>query len=226
MAYDQPALALEGAHIYVGDRLLLPEVDLAIPEGSHIAISGASGSGKSTLLRVLAGFPPPATGQLRVDGEVLTGQNRRQLRRKLVYVPQTPRLPGAMDVMDYLKEPGQFRSNRGLSLDDFRIEVEAEALRLPSSLLLQTTNQLSGGEKHRLMLLRGLLLDRRVYLLDELSASLDPASRSAVLDALRAKGSTVVSVSHDERWIEDADYHYEIRAARLEGVSREKVSQG
>ena len=128
--------------------------------------------------------------------------------------------------MDYLKEPGRFRSNRGLSLDDFTIEVEAEALRLPSSLLLQTTDQLSGGEKHRLMLLRGLLLDRSVFLLDELSASLDPASRSAALDALRAKGSTIVSVSHDDRWIEDADCHYEIRAARLVGASREKVSQG
>ncbi len=226
MSYDQPALALEGAHIYVGDRLLLPEVDLVVPAGTHVAISGASGSGKSTLLRVLAGFPPPSTGQLRVDGEVVTGENRHRLRRRLAYVPQTPRLPGETLVMEYLKEPGHFRSNRDVSLDDIAVEAEAEKLRLPSSLLLQRTNQLSGGEKHRLMLLRAMLLNREVFLLDELSASLDPASRSAALEALRTRGSTVVSVSHDERWIEDAEYHYEIRAARLVGASREKVSQG
>ncbi|MFP4408659.1 MAG: ATP-binding cassette domain-containing protein [Spirochaetaceae bacterium] len=226
MAYDQPALALEGAHIYVGERLLLPEVDLVVPMGSHLAISGASGSGKSVLLRVLAGFPPPSTGQLRVDGEVVSGENRHRLRRRLAYVPQTPRLPGATLVMEYLREPTRFHSNRGVHLNDLTLEAEAEELRLPSSLLLQRTDQLSGGEKHRLMLLRALLLNRQVFLLDEFSASLDPASRGAALETLRQRGSTIVSVSHDERWIEDAEYHYEIRAARLVGASREKVAQG
>lgn len=213
--YDEPAMVLEGAHIYVGDRLLLPEVDLEVPTGSHLALSGASGCGKSTLLRVLAGFPPPTTGQLRIDGEVVTSENRHRLRRTLAYVPQTPSLPSGTVVMEYLKEPTLFRTNRGREFEDSEIETEAEALRLPSSLLLQRGDQLSGGEKHRLMLLRGLLLRRRLFVLDELSASLDPASRKAVLRALRRSGATVVSVSHDEHWLAEADTHYEIRAAKL-----------
>lgn len=224
--YDEPVLVLEGAHIYVGDRLLLPEVDLEIPFGSHVVFSGASGSGKSTLLRVLSGFPPPSTGQLRIDGDVVTGENRHRLRQILAYVPQTPSLPSGVEVMEYLKEPTRFRSNRGTELKDGQIEGAAEALRLPSSLLLQRGNQLSGGEKHRLMLLRGLLLGRRVFVLDELSASLDPASREAALTALRRTGATVVSVSHDEKWIAEADLHYEIRAAKVVPVATEGMAEG
>ena len=224
--YDQPALVLEGAHIYVGDRLLLPEVDLQVPSGSHVVISGASACGKSTILRVSAGFPPPSTGQLRIDGDVLTGENRHRLRRNLAYVPQTPSMPSGIEVMEYLKEPTRFRSNRGRELNDSNVEAEADALRLPSSLLLQRGDQLSGGEKHRLMLLRGLLLGRRVFILDEVSASLDPASRKAALKALRSAEATVVSVSHDERWIGEADFHYEIRAAKLVPVAAKGVAEG
>lgn len=221
--YDNPALVLEGAHIYVGDRLILPEVDLEVPSGAHLVLSGPSGSGKSTLLRVLAGFPPPSSGQLRIDGEVVTSENRHRLRRILAYVPQRPSLPSGQGVMEYLKEPTRYRSNRGTEFKDNDVEAAAEALRLPASLLLQRGDQLSGGEKHRVMLLRGLLLGRRVFVLDELSASLDPASRKAALGALRAASATIVSVSHDERWIADADAHYEIRAARLVPVAAEVV---
>lgn len=218
MSYENPALRLEGAHIYVGDRLLLPDVDLTVPRGRHLVLRGPSGSGKSRLIKTLAGFPPPATGQLLVGGRVLSRANRRLLRGEISYVPQLPRLPAGVAVMEYLREPFAYREHRGRRFSETRVEEEADRLRLPSSLLLQRTDQLSGGEAHRVMVLRGLLLEKRIFLLDEVSASLDPESREALLAALGSAASTVVSVSHDERWIEKADDVYELRAARLVSV--------
>lgn len=215
MSYHPPALALEGAHIYAGEKLLLPEVDLAVERGEHLVIRGESGSGKSTLLKVLCGFPLPATGRLLLDGEPMTPALRGTLRSEIAYVPQQPRLPADSAVMEYLRTPLAYRANRATRVSDREIEAVAEELRLSASLLLQRTSQLSGGEAHRVMVARAILLSRRLFILDEVSASLDPRSRAALLAALAIRSATVVSVSHDARWCSCADRVCELRSARL-----------
>jgi len=194
-----PALELRQVVKRFGPEAALGPVTLEVPEGRCLALIGPSGSGKSTALRLFMGLVAPDEGEVRFRGEpVRPGDWAR--RQRLGYVVQGgglfPHLTAAGNaalVARHLRwEPARVRA---------RLGELAEMARLPAELLERFPGELSGGQAQRVGLVRALMLDPDVLLLDEPLGALDPITRSELQQDLRAAfgalRKTVVLVTHD-----------------------------
>jgi osmoprotectant transport system ATP-binding protein len=175
-------------------------IDLAVEPGKTTVLIGPSGCGKSTLLRLMIGLIRPDTGQIRFEGEALTLDNATVLRRKMGYVIQDGGL------FPHLTARGNAALvARYLRWDETqvtgRLDELVELTRFPAGGLDRYPAQLSGGQRQRVSLMRALMLDPDVLLMDEPLGALDPMIRSDLQAELRAiyrsLGKTVVMVTHD-----------------------------
>jgi NitT/TauT family transport system ATP-binding protein len=148
----------------------LEDVSLVVPAGAFVAIVGPSGCGKSTLLNVAAGLLPPSSGQVRVDGDALTGLNRRA-----TYMFQQDALLPWKNVRENvalgLTLAGATRADRHARADDWlaRVGLSAFATHYPS--------QLSGGMRKRVAMAQNWIIDRGMLLMDEPFSALDVHTR-------------------------------------------------
>jgi osmoprotectant transport system ATP-binding protein len=183
-----------------GPARVLDGVALALPPGKTTVLLGPSGCGKSTLLRVMIGLVRPDSGTVRFDGTPLTPANVRELRLRMGYVVQDgglfPHLTAARNVTLMARHLGWPRDKIAGRLAEL-----AALARLPRRLLDRYPAQLSGGQRQRVGLMRALMLDPEVLLLDEPLGALDPITRAELQadlrDAFRTLRKTVVLVTHD-----------------------------
>ena len=196
------AIALHGVAKRFGDAVALAPTDLSVAKGSTLALLGTSGSGKSTLLRCVLRLVVPDAGTVAVAGEDVTGASARALRRRMGYVIQ------AGGLFPHLTARGNAALlAHHVGWDGARIEARladlAELTRLPVDLLARFPGELSGGQRQRVALVRALMLDPDVLLLDEPLGALDPITRADLQTDLRALvqrlGKTVLLVTHDLR---------------------------
>jgi osmoprotectant transport system ATP-binding protein len=188
-ALDQVAVA------YGGVEALAPTT-LTIAEGETLVLLGPSGSGKSTLLRTLAGLAP-FTGSLRFEGAPVT--DWRAVRRRLGYVIQDgglfPHLTARGNVTLMARELGWTAEKVAA-----RVEELAALVALDADQLGRFPAELSGGQRQRVAMMRALMLDPAVLLLDEPLSALDPITRVRLAGELRAifarLGKTVAIVTH------------------------------
>ena len=181
-----------------GSPPFLQPLDLVIPAGSHLAIVGGSGSGKTTLIRLLAGLYPPSSGRLLFDGLAWAEHGDRLMRDSLAYVPQQVFIFNASIEQNLtLWRPGYERKELENAARD--ADVLATITAHPAGFsrhLRDNGRDLSGGEQQRLELARALLRQPSILLLDEATSALDNASQTRVLDALRSRRITIISVAH------------------------------
>jgi osmoprotectant transport system ATP-binding protein len=184
---------------YVSARALHP-TDLTVESGQTTVLIGPSGCGKSTLLRLMAGLIQPDTGAVVFEGEEVTPENAPALRRRIGFVVQDGGL------FPHLTARGNATlMARHLGWDRERIEERLAYLRdlthFPRERLDHYPVQLSGGQRQRVSLMRALMLDPRLLLLDEPLGALDPLIRSELQEDLRkvfqTLQKTVVLVTHD-----------------------------
>src|SRR2546423_2390792 len=167
---------LAGVAKSYGSRAALYPTDLVIAPKQTTVLLGPSGSGKSTLLRLLVGLIWPDEGQVRFQSTRLAPANLRALRHRMGYVIQEgglfPHLTAASNVTllaRHLRWPKR-------TIDDRLVELTA-LTRLPPDVLKRYPAQLSGGQRQRVSLMRALMPDPDVLLLDEPLAALDPMIR-------------------------------------------------
>jgi NitT/TauT family transport system ATP-binding protein len=179
-----------GGALSVFDRL-----SLDVAPGSFVAVVGPSGCGKTTLLLCLAGLLQPTAGEVRVDGQAITGPAPEQLG---VIFQEANLLPWR-SVMDNVAFPLELR---GVSKKE-RYERAAEFLELVrlSDFIQAYPSELSGGMKQRVAIARGLIQDPRVLLMDEPFAALDEQTRmrmgAEVLRIWEATHKTIIFVTHN-----------------------------
>ncbi len=181
-------------------RVILPRLDLTLPAGKSTILIGPSGCGKSTLLRLVIGLVRPDTGTVSVEGTLLNPETVTAIRRALGYVIQDgglfPHLSARDNVALMARHLGW---NAGRV--DRRLGELAELTRFPLDGLDRFPTQLSGGQRQRVGLMRALMLDPSVILLDEPLGALDPMVRAELQVDLRAifreLKKTVVMVTHD-----------------------------
>ncbi len=193
-------LSLKGASKRFGATVALQATDLRLPRSQTTALIGPSGCGKSTLLRLLNGLLFPDTGEVWFDGKRLTGSNVHELRRRMGYVIQDGGLFPHLTASENITLMARFLGWDSRRIDR-RLEELAQLTRLRPGLLERFPVELSGGQAQRISLMRALMLEPGVLLLDEPMAALDPMIRSDLQEDLRAifrrLETTVVLVTHD-----------------------------
>ena len=193
-------IALEAVERRYGDRQVLAPTTLSVAARHRLALLGPSGCGKSTLLRIVLGLVTPSAGRVLVAGEPMTAASAPRLRRRIGYVIQDgglfPHLTAAGNAALMARE---------LGWDEPRVQgrlAELAALvRLDQALLARYPAELSGGQRQRVGMMRALMLDPDLLLLDEPMGALDPMVRRALQDDLKRifaeLEKTVVLVTHD-----------------------------
>jgi sulfonate transport system ATP-binding protein len=185
---ETPTLEISGLSKSFGERRVLRGLDLAIPEGAFVAVIGQSGCGKSTLLRLIAGLEEPTAGEIRLDGEEVTG-----LHSQVRVMFQEPRLLPWKRVLDNvtLGLPPELRPQALNILGEVGLADRAK----------EWPSVLSGGQRQRVALARALASEPRFLLLDEPLGALDALTRyemQLLLERIWLEHSfTALLITHD-----------------------------
>lgn len=195
-----PTIAFDGVTYDYAGVTALQDVTLRLQHATTTALIGPSGCGKSTWMKLAVGLLSPTRGQVRIGGQTLEPTTLLPLRHRIGYVIQSgglfPHLTAQENVTlcaRHLRRPAPWIAERFQAL--------AELVRLPGALLDRYPRQLSGGQRQRVSVMRALMLDPDVLLLDEPLGALDPMVRHELQQDLRALfdrlRKTVVLVTHD-----------------------------
>jgi len=183
------------------DTTILRDVSFAVAEGEKAVIFGESGAGKTSVLKCILGIYRPQQGSILVDGSILNEQTIGDIRRKICYMPQFIQSFPDETTMEFIERPFSFRVNQHLKPNRDEVLALFDRLQLREALLPMKMQSLSGGEKQRVGLVRATLLKRILFILDEVTSSIDDENREKVMDFLfNNDGITVLSVSHDSAW--------------------------
>lgn len=186
-----------------GDRPIVADLSLGVPEGKVTVIVGANACGKSTLLRALSRLLRPADGQVVLDGRDIHSVPTRQLARDLGLLPQSPVAPEGIVVGDLVargRHPHQGVLSRWSAADSAAVAAALEATDT-ATLVDRPVDELSGGQRQRVWIAMALAQETSVLLLDEPTTFLDLSHQIDVLDLLtdlnRSRGTTIAMVLHD-----------------------------
>ncbi len=199
-ARPDAAISLRGVVKTFGPIRAVDGLDLDVPAGICLGLLGPNGAGKSTTMRLLTGQAIADEGELRVLGHELPGESK-EARALMGVVPQLDNLDIDVTVEDNLAVFARLyrvRDVRGAVDRALEIARLTERRKDP-------VDQLSGGMRRRLLLVRGLTHDPRLLLLDEPTVGLDPQIRTelwSLIDGLRTQGKTILMSTH---YIEEAE---------------------
>jgi osmoprotectant transport system ATP-binding protein len=175
-------------------------VSLRVDAGETVALIGPSGCGKSTLLKLAVGLVWPRQGRVFVNGEELQPGNALQVRQRIGYVIQSGGLFPHMSALDNVTLAARYL-RRARDWTQTRVAELAELVQLPLDVLGRFPGDLSGGQRQRVSLMRALMLDPAVLLLDEPLGALDPIVRHGLQEDLRKLFArlrkSVLLVTHD-----------------------------
>ncbi len=199
---------------------ILHPLDLFVPAGQSMAITGPSGSGKSTLLGLIAGLDAPTSGSVLIDGVDITRLDEDRLARlrgeKIGFVFQFFHLIPSLTARENVLVPMEIAGRRDAS-------ARAEALLLEVGLEGRGhhyPSQLSGGEQQRVAIARALANDPAILLADEPTGNLDSANGRHVMDLLlnvkQARQTTLVLVTHDAELAALAETQLALRDGRVD----------
>ena len=182
-----------------GDNEVLKGIDQTVSEAEVLCIVGPSGSGKSTMLRCINLLEVPTSGEVYIDGELVTSQNINEIRTKMGMVFQNFNLFLHMTVLENVTcAPINVK---GVSKTD----AEAKAMELLTRVGLDNKanaypRSLSGGQQQRVAIARALAMDPEIMLFDEPTSALDPEMVGEVLDVMKdlaKEGLAMIVVTHE-----------------------------
>jgi osmoprotectant transport system ATP-binding protein len=183
-------------------HLALDQVSLYFAAGYTHVLLGSSGCGKSTIIRLILGLLVADAGEVRVEDTVVTASSQAQLVRKMGYVVQEGGLYPHLTAYRNVTLPAEVQKWARDRIQ-MRVQTLAEMVGFDDAMLQQYPHQLSGGQRQRVGLMRALMLDPPVLLLDEPLGALDPIVRAGLQDQLKdiftTLRKTVVWVTHDIR---------------------------
>jgi osmoprotectant transport system ATP-binding protein len=178
----------------------LDRINLEFEAGRTTVLIGPSGCGKSTVLRIIVGLLVPDRGSVEFEGRKLIRKTILESRRRMGYVIQEGGLFPHLSGRDNAAIAAESLGKDSNAIEE-RIEELRRLVHLPSDALERYPAQLSGGQRQRVSLMRALMMDPVLLLLDEPLAALDPMIRADLQEDLRnifrSLGKTVIMVTHD-----------------------------
>ena len=199
MMENSTELIIKNLHKSFGKNKVLKGINFKLLEGERVVVLGPSGSGKSTFLRCINWMEEPTSGEIFLNGELVTEKNIRKIRRNIGMVFQHFNLISNMTVMEnLLLAPVKLKIMK-------KGEAEKRAKKLLQHIgLLSKANaypaSLSGGQKQRVAIIRAMMMSPEVLLFDEPTSALDPESIGDVLSLIRElaeRGMTIMIVTHE-----------------------------
>ncbi|MNM15885.1 putative multidrug export ATP-binding/permease protein [compost metagenome] len=209
---------------------VLNNVQVSIPGGLKVAISGASGVGKSTLIDLLQRFYDPDAGRILLDGTDLRELDLAALRRRIAVVSQDIVLfrgTLAQNLAYGVPEASREELERVVRLARLDSLVDSLPLGL-DGLLGERGQQLSGGQKQRIAIARAVLQAPAILVLDEATSAVDEATEREVIAAIDQlfAGRTRILISHRASTLADADLHLQLHDGQLQVLAQEVIKHG
>ncbi|ORU94492.1 MAG: cobalamin/Fe3+-siderophore ABC transporter ATP-binding protein [Cycloclasticus sp. symbiont of Bathymodiolus heckerae] len=195
------SLVASNINVSLSGKRILKDISVEFQSGKLIGLVGPNGAGKSTLIRVLAGLQMVTSGEIHLDKQPLQSLERLDLAKKITYLPQTGECHWPMTV-ERVVMLGRHPHIDNHRLDSVNMQAVEQAIKDADieHLVSRAVNELSGGERARVMLARALATQSDILLADEPIASLDPRHQievMALLQALAHKGKSVIVVLHE-----------------------------
>ncbi|MBO5834275.1 MAG: Fe-S cluster assembly ATPase SufC [Alphaproteobacteria bacterium] len=204
-------LKIKNLSVSFGDKELLHNINLEIKSGERHLLSGHNGSGKSTLAQTIAGNPDYkiTSGNIIFENRDITNENTttRALLGIFLGAQNVPEIPG-LSVTSFLKHSciahTHFQTGRDLSMGEFLTKLEAarEQLNIPQQWLGRSINVgFSGGERKKLMLLRLLMTEPKLAILDEPDSGADAETQKLIADTIhKMSNTTFIFISHQKNF--------------------------
>ncbi len=204
----------EVTHAYQHEKddsnFVLGPISLSLEASEVVFLVGGNGSGKSTLAKIIAGLYPPETGEIRLNGERITEANRDEYRQIFSAVFSDFYLFDSLLGLKSADLDAQAREFLAQLHLDHKVKVEGGRL---------STIALSQGQRKRLALLTAYLEDRPFYLFDEWASDQDPLFKEVfytqLLPELKARGKTILVITHDDKYFPLADRLCKLDYGRL-----------
>lgn len=197
--HSGPSLRAVGVTCTLGKRAIIQDASLDVPAGARCAIVGANGAGKSTLLKTLAGITPAASGRVLLDGTDLSTFSGVQRALAIAFVGQEEMPPDDLTVTEMVslgRVPHRKPWDSGGSDERDIIQGCLTQVELVDK-TYNSTGQLSGGERRRALLARGLAQQCPLLMLDEPTNHLDVQWQLKLLDLISRFTGTVIAAIHD-----------------------------
>jgi len=190
-------IKLKDTTVKINDAYILRDFNLSIEKGEKVLISGKSGIGKSTLLKLILGFTLPDKGSIHFDNTNINKKSIWDIRKRIAYVSQDLDI-GQGEVKALIKEIFFLKTNSKSAFDNKELINLIHFFELKEDILFKNYEELSGGEKQRIAIIISILLEREVFLLDEITSALDEDLKKKVVKYfLDQKNLTVIIISHD-----------------------------
>ncbi len=201
-ADSQMALAADNVGVTIGDKVILRDISLTVKPGEFVGIIGPNGAGKSTLLRGLRGMGAVASGDVQIFGQPIRTMGDKQLARIIAYMQQEVNIGFGFTALEvvlagrysYLKWWQHEQS------EDYEIAKKYMAFTGVEALAEKSVQQVSGGERQRILLAKVLAQETPLIFLDEPTASLDLVYQEEIFrycQAVCEQGKTVLIIAHD-----------------------------
>ncbi len=196
-------ISVENIEVFYGDKRILKNLSFSVESGEFFIVIGPNGSGKTTLLKTLGGFIPFRGGKIHVFQKPLVEYSRKSLARLVAMVPQETPADSLFTVLEIVlmgRTPHlgilEFEKDR-----DFEAAIDAMHFTGVYHLKDRKLDELSSGEKQRVIIARALCQEPSIILLDEPTSALDLSHQLNIMDLMeelkKTRQMTVVMVSHD-----------------------------
>ena len=208
---ESAAIRMSGVQFAYDTERILNDLSVQIPSGKHVAIVGPSGSGKSTIFSLLMKFYQDYQGSIQIGQQELKDLSPSQVRQMISYIPQDNTL-----FHGTLRENLLYGKNSGVSEERlYEILEQLDLTKLVNELekgidtkISDSGTGLSEGQKQRFNIARAFMVDHPIYLLDEVTASLDSVTESIISKAIDkfTAGKTRLTIAHRLNTVREADY--------------------
>ena len=178
------------------DNKILKNLNFEVKKGEFHGFIGSNGAGKTTTFRCLLGFYPDFTGNILING--ISNRDVKQSRKYIGYIPEIATFPKKINVVEYLELMARFSNIPEKNAKEI-VQKWLDYFEISDELRTKNGNNLSSGQKKKILLIQALISEPEILILDEPAANLDPIARKNLFDTLKKlnnEGKTIFISSH------------------------------